>query len=607
MEPQQIFRILRKRAWKVVCWTIALGVIVGVASNYFQKPVYQTSAQVLLEPNNSVQPAASQAPTNPGDIASYTASQVTIAHSLAVAQAASKAMPGHPAPDLLLSQVSVVPDPTSGVLTIVAKSGDRAEVQAAANAFATAYIASSYSSALGNLKSAVAEIQPQLEHLQVQIANLSTQIARVSKRKGAAAVAATELLTERREAIRAELTALVNSQELMNESIRLTRPQAVIVAEAGLPGTPISPKPLRDAELGATAGLLIGLGIELLREKFDDKVNTAEEIEEVTGHTLLAQIPKDDAVAGTASPVVIRPGEFSEAVRALRTGLQFLGVDRPLQRIVVSSAGTGDGKTTVAAHLAVAYAEAGFVTVLVSGDLRRPQVEALFGATNSGLGLSSLLATGPLRPRSAINLTTYDTELFVGNGNGNGHSNGNGNGHSNGNGNGHSNGNGNGNGHHVIETDTPTERAERLNEFLRLLAIRTGVDNLTVIPAGPMPPNPAELLGSARMRETLDALSEHADVIIIDTPPALVVTDSVVLAGAADGVVLVISAAKSNTRDLKRLMAIYGTADVPVLGAVLNRAKSRGKNEYYRAYTAAPAEPQRISRWARRKEPETSV
>ena len=78
-------------------------------------------------------------------------------------------------------------------------------------------------------------------------------------------------------------------------------------------------------------------------------MSTAEEIEEITGRPLLAQIPKDDAVVGTASPVVIRPGEFTEAVRALRTGLQFLGVDRPVRRIVVSSAGTGDGKTTVAA------------------------------------------------------------------------------------------------------------------------------------------------------------------------------------------------------------------------------------------------------------------
>jgi non-specific protein-tyrosine kinase len=597
MEPQQILRIVRRRAWKVVLCGVVVAVAVGAASHYFQKPVYETSAQVLWQPNNSAQSVGQQSQAGAIDLPTYAASQLTIAHSIAVAEAASKAMPGHPSPDLLLSQVSVVADPTSGVLTIVAKSGDRVEAQAAANAFARAYIATSYSFALGNLKSAVATIQPQLDRMLTQLTNLDAQIVKASRTKGGSASAATAGLKTRRQVVWAQYNTLLATQEGLSTSIQLTRQQAVLVAAAGLPGTPISPKPLKDALLGATAGLLIGLGIELLREKFDDKVNTAEEIEEITAHPLLAQIPKDAAVAGTASPVVIRPGEFSEAVRALRTGLQFLGVDRPLRRIVVSSAGTGDGKTTVAAHLAVAYAEAGFVTVLISGDLRRPQVESLFGSTNTGPGLSSLLATGPLRPRTAVNLTAYEAYDTGFASNGNGHTNGNG----------QANGNGNGNGHYATETDTPEERSERLTEFLRLLALGTGVENLTVIPAGPMPPNPAELLGSARMRETLDALGEHADVIIIDTPPALVVTDSVVLAGAADGVVLVLSAAKSTRADLKRLMAIYETAEVPVLGTVLNRARSRGKNEYYRAYTSTPSQPKRVSRWSRQKETEPSV
>ena len=116
-----------------------------------------------------------------------------------------------------------------------------------------------------------------------------------------------------------------------------------------------------------------------------------------------------------------------------------------------------------------------------------------------------------------------------------------------------------------------------MSEFLRLLAVNTAIENLTVIPAGPTPPNPAELLGSARMREALDALAERADVIIIDTPPALVVTDSVVLADASDGVLLVMSADKSTRRDLKRLIAVYETADVPVLGTVLNRVARVGE------------------------------
>jgi len=591
MEPQQILRILRRRAWKVVCWAVVLGLIVGAASHYREKPVYQTGAQVLLEPNNSAQPLTQQSTTQI-DPATYAASQETVVRSLTVAQAASALMPGHPSPALLLGQISVAINPTTGVLTIIATSGDRAEAQEAANAFAKAYVANSYANALGNLKSAVTGIQPQLDAMQRQIASLDNEIVYASKAKGTTATVTA--LTEQRVAVQNQYAALFASQETLRVSIELTRAQAEIVAVAGLPGTPISPKPLEDAALAATAGLLIGLGIELLREKFDDKMNTAEDVEQITGHPLIAQIPKDDAV-GTASPVVVRPGEFSEAIRALRTGLQFLGVDHPVRRIVVSSAGNGDGKTTVAAHLAVAYAEAGFVTTLVSADLRRPRVESLFGSTNVGLGLSSLLATGPLRPRTAPHVNADGNLISSGSPNGNGSANG--------------NGNGNGNG---VRTNGRTDdkafsqHSANMSEFLHLLAVNTAIENLTVIPAGPTPPNPAELLGSTRMREALDALAEHADVIIIDTPPALVVTDSVVLADASDGVLLVMSADKSTSRDLKRLMAVFETADVPVLGTVLNRARSRGRNEYYTAYKT-PSQPVRMSRRERRKEAKASA
>ncbi len=606
MEPQQLVRILRRRAWKVVCWALALGLIVGFATYYFQKPVYETSAQVLLQPTNAAQSAA-QPQTAPIDPTTYGATQVTIARSLPVAQAASAAMPGHPSPNVLLTEVTAVVDPTSNVMTITAKSGDAAEAQAAANAFATAYIKYSYKSALGNMVAAVKGLQPQLDRLQSQLTSLGSRILVATKVKSANLAA----LMAQRDAVLAQYGTLYTSQQSLRTDIQLTQSQAQLVTPAALPGKPISPKPLKAGLVGATAGLLIGLGIELLREKFDDQMSTADEIEEVTGRPLIAQIPKDAAV-GTASPVVIRPGEFTEAVRALRTGLQFLGVDRPVRRIVVSSPGTGDGKTTVAAHLAVAYAEAGFVTVLVSGDLRRPQAESLFGASNTGPGLSSLLSSGPLRPRTAPHVNSEGN--LVSGGSADAIASANGNGHSNGNGNGHTNGNGNGNGNGSYASDHPSadrpssdERFDKVTEFLRLLAVPTSIDNLTLIPAGPIPPNPAELLGSTRMREFLDSLAVNAEVIIIDTPPALVVTDSVALADASDGVLIVMAADKSTRRDLKRLMDIYETAEVPVLGAVLNRAKSRGRNEYYSAYkSVTPPEPPPPSRRARRKEAKAS-
>jgi Mrp family chromosome partitioning ATPase len=599
MEPQQILQFLRRRGWRILCWGVAVGLIVGAATYYFEKPVYQTSTQVLLQPTSSAQ-AITQPQTAAVDPVSYGASQVTIVRSLPVAQAASAAIPGHPSPGLLLTEVTAVVDPSANVMTITARSGDAAEAQAAANAFAQAYMQSSYKSALGNLAVAVKSIEPRLDRMQTQIASLDTQILAAAKAKGGGG-ASVGALTAQRQTVNSQYVALFGVQENLRTQIQLTRPQASLVSTAGLPSKPVSPKPLEAALLGATAGLLIGLGIELLREKFDDQTSSAEEIEQITGRALLAQIPKDAAV-GTASPVEVRQGEFTEAVRALRTGLQFLGVEHPVRRIVVSSAGTGDGKTTVAAHLAVAYAEAGFVTVLVSGDLRRPQAESLFGASNTGPGLSSLLATGPLRPRSAPHVngegnlvrgSDFDVTVST-----------NGNGHSNGNGNGHTNGNGNASymaDHPSAAHPSSDERSEKVSEFVRLLAIPTTIENLTLIPAGPVPPNPAELLGSTRMREALDALAVNAEVIIIDTPPALVVTDSVALADASDGTLIVMSADKSTRADLKRLMDIYASAEVPVLGVVLNRAKSRGRNDYYAAYKPlTQTEP--LSRRARRKE-----
>jgi Mrp family chromosome partitioning ATPase len=152
--------------------------------------------------------------------------------------------------------------------------------------------------------------------------------------------------------------------------------------------------------------------------------------------------------------------------------------------------------------------------------------------------------------------------------------------------NGHTNGNGSG-AHAVAAAEG--DHLTQLRASVKLQCIATALENLIVIPGGPIPPNPAELLGSTLMREILDVLEAGADMIVIDTPPALLVTDSIVLADASDGVLLVASATSSTRRQLKKLLAIYDTAGVRVLGSVLNRVRhSRSKSAYYAGYYAAP-------------------
>ena len=134
---------------------------------------------------------------------------------------------------LLLTEVTAVVDPTSNVMTITAKSGDAAEAQAAANAFAQAYIASSYKSALGNLVAAVKSIQPRLDRMQTQIASLDTQILAAAKAKGNGANVGA-LTAQRRHGATAQYVALFGVQESLRTQIQLTRPQAQLVS-AGRP------------------------------------------------------------------------------------------------------------------------------------------------------------------------------------------------------------------------------------------------------------------------------------------------------------------------------------------------------------------------------------
>jgi non-specific protein-tyrosine kinase len=114
-----------------------------------------------------------------------------------------------------------------------------------------------------------------------------------------------------------------------------------------------------------------------------------------------------------------------------------------------------------------------------------------------------------------------------------------------------------------------------LAQVLREVSIGDGVPHLQVLASGPVPANPAEALGSGRLTELLGQLQATADVVIIDAPPLLPVTDALVLAGRVDGVLLVVAAEKTRRRTLGSAVELLRNAEAPVLGAVLNGASRR--------------------------------
>jgi non-specific protein-tyrosine kinase len=255
-------------------------------------------------------------------------------------------------------------------------------------------------------------------------------------------------------------------------------------------------------------------------------------------------------VRSTASrappPAVLSPrSPAAEAFRTLRTNLDFAGVDHPLRSLLVASPTPADGKSSVAANLAVALAQAERRVVLVDADLRRPVQHKRFGLQGEP-GLSDLFLK--FRPAGGERL---DLEPYL------------------------------------QPAGTP---------YLKVLA------------AGSLPPNPAELLGSESMLAILDRLLIEAEVLIFDSPPVLAVTDAAVLAPRLDGVLMVVKPGGTKLADCRQAVEQLRWVGANLLGAVVNDAQYGGAYAvYYRSPAAgAPGEGERwgarwkalLARWA---------
>jgi len=117
----------------------------------------------------------------------------------------------------------------------------------------------------------------------------------------------------------------------------------------------------------------------------------------------------------------------------------------------------------------------------------------------------------------------------------------------------------------------------------------TEQENLSVITTGPLPPNPAELLGTQRMRSILNDLAAQCDVVVVDSPPVQAVADALILGSFMDGTLFVVDASRSRRRSVHRAREALDRAGARVLGVVLNRV-ALGAQERYAGYYVEPVE-----------------
>jgi protein-tyrosine kinase len=137
--------------------------------------------------------------------------------------------------------------------------------------------------------------------------------------------------------------------------------------------------------------------------------------------------------------------------------------------------------------------------------------------------------------------------------------------------------------HYTFQLDNTTGLTNVLTKQTQLqkAAVTTIVDNLWVLSSGPIPPNPAELLGSKAMEDMLEAALEQYDIVIFDTPPVLAVTDAQILANRCDGTILVIGSGKTQIEPAMKSKELLLSSKGKLLGVVLNRKNAKDSQYYY--------------------------
>jgi capsular exopolysaccharide synthesis family protein len=507
-QVHDLLRLLRRR-WKLVAGITAVVVAAAVGLTAFRSPIYAAHATLLITPTNETDVFNPQQDQY-GAAQRRIATESAVVKSSAVAALVTKQLGDAP-------PVTVTGSSDSDIITVTARDSDPKRAMSVANAYANAYVDAKRTEGIDDLLAASKQVRDQVSNLQQQIDALDKQ---VQNAPAADRDAVSQSVSQRRTALLSEQSAFGQTSDQLQVRIALASGGASVVGPAVVPTTPVEPRPLRTGALALLVGLLLGICGAFLRENLDDRLRNKEELERASDGLPVLGIINSYESADTLPVTLTQPSSScAESYRTLRTAVQFLGLDRRLRTLQVTSPNLGEGKTTTIANLGVALACAGVNVCIVDCDLRRPRLASLFGV-DSSIGFASVL----------LGQSTLDNAL---------------------------------------------QASEALGPYLRIL------------PAGPIPPNPSELLASARMQAVVEALAERYDLVLIDSPPTLPVSDALVVSRMADAVLMVASVGSTTRRNLQGALELMRNVSAPVIGSVLNRAKESVREDYGYGYYAA--------------------
>jgi capsular exopolysaccharide synthesis family protein len=476
-----------RRRW----WVIVLVAIVAAAAAYVlgsrQTKQYKASAALLfLNSPLDQELTGKQIVSSNTDPIRQAATNQSLVELLTVSRMVAQQL--HLPVGHVRSDVSFGSDAASDVMTVNAVDENRVLAAKIANAYVQQYIQFRKSASINQLNTA--------ENL------ISSKLAQIPASEQSGAVA----------------QALIGDRNQLDLLKSAQTGDAEVVETAGIPTKASSPSPAKDAGIGLFLGLLLGAALVAVLERRDRRIKTLDEIEAIDGVPVIGTIPES---AGLRAGRPATPRE-EEPFLMIRAQLRYFDVDRHIQRVMITSADPGEGKSLISMNLARAAARTDDKrTLLIEADLRRPSLHTIIGREGVA-GLGELLS-------HSQDLETGLRELVV----------------------------------------TPDQLPESDHPV-----------HLDVLLAGASPPNPAELLESRRMEALLEAADSIYDIVIIDTPPIGVVSDAIPLVHQVDGLLVINRMGVSRRDHAQALIKRFRGLNAHILGVVVNSYRAPDDSAY---------------------------